>query len=106
MLSSHNVQWPQMLASAGINTSSPKSRSRSSTTEGKCFSVLSASLRQPYPVKHLPSMTKLCLCRYIHLREVMTDDELRETIDPVRDLPYCFKLPHSQLKLSDPPARA
>lgn len=36
----------------------------------------------------------------------MTDDELRETIDPVRDLPYCFKLPHSQLKLSDPPARA
>ena len=58
------------------------------------------------PSQAFPNMTWLCLCRYIHLREVMTDEELRVTIDPVRDLPYCFKLPHSQLKLSDPPARA
>ena len=33
----------------------------------------------------------------------MTDEELRETIDPVRDLSCCFKHSYSQLNLTDSP---
>ena len=38
---------------------------------------------QAIPLCHPSCMITLLLCRYIHLREVMTNEELREVIDPV-----------------------
>ena len=83
MLCINSVQWPSTLAFAGNSTSSPKSRSKISTGKGE----VESRFEKHHSASHTPCriflMNRLPLCRYIHLREVMTDEELRGIIDPV-----------------------